>query len=307
MPIFHMLVGLPGSGKTYYANKYLKQENTIILSSDEIRKALLGSEDAQWGNSIVFDTMKHAAIENLRQGRNVIYDATNINSKRRMGLLDQIKKEVKENIFFKVTILAIPYEICVERQQNRERKVHEEVINRMIKNFEVPYYEEGWDEIIVENLDFNEKNYISPYDFIKKYENYDQNNPHHNLTLGLHVKSAANRYNELVKSNAIKYNSLIEGALYFHDFGKPFCRTTDENGISHYYNHNNVGAYLFLCNFYSSIMFFEKEKIKVAKLIEWHMLELTEKAIRRRRIENTEYPQMLKIIQECDKYRKVDK
>ena len=37
------------------------------------------------------------------------------------------------------------------------------------------------------------------------------------------------------------------------------------------------------------------------------MLELTEKALRRRRIENTEYPQMLKIIQECDKYRKVDK
>ena len=94
MPIFHMLVGLPGSGKTYYANKYLKQENTTILSSDEIRKALLGSEDAQWGNSIVFDAMNHAAIENLRQGRHVIYDATNINSKRRMGLLDQIKKEI---------------------------------------------------------------------------------------------------------------------------------------------------------------------------------------------------------------------
>ena len=307
MPIFHMLVGLPGSGKTYYANKHLKRENTIILSSDEIRKVLLGSEEAQWGNSIVFDTMNHAAIENLRQGRNVIYDATNINSKRRMVLLEQIKKEVKEDVFFKVTILAIPYEICVERQQNRERKVPEEVINRMIKNFEVPYYEEGWDEILVENFDFNQKNYISGCDFIKKYENYDQNNPHHNLTLGLHVKSAVNRYNELVKSNVIKCNSLIEDALYFHDFGKPFCHTTDENRISHYYNHNNVGAYLFLCNLYSSIMFLEREKIKIAKLIEWHMLELTEKPIKRRRIENTEYPQMLKIIQECDKYRKVDK
>ena len=63
---------------------------------------------------------------------------------------------------------------------------------------------------------------------------------------------------------------------------------------------------MFLCNFYS-LNLLEWERIKVAKLIEWHMLELTEKAIRRRRIENTEYPQMLKIIQECDKYRKVDK
>ena len=88
MPIFHMLVGLPGSGKTYYVNKHLKRENTTILSSDEIRKVLLGSEEAQWGNSIVFDAMNYAAIENLRQGRNVIYDATNINSKRRIALLE---------------------------------------------------------------------------------------------------------------------------------------------------------------------------------------------------------------------------
>ena len=151
MPIFHMLVGLPGSGKTYYVNKHLKRENTTILSSDEIRKVLLGSEDAQWDNSIVFDAMNYAAIENLRQGRNVIYDATNINSKRRIALLEQIKKEVKEDVFFVVTILATPYEICIERQQKRERKVSEEVINRMIKNFEVPYYEEGWNEIIIKN------------------------------------------------------------------------------------------------------------------------------------------------------------
>ena len=129
----------------------------------------------------------------------------------------------------------------------------------------------------------------------------------YNSIAEMHNSWYGKRYNELVKSNVIKYNSLIEDALYFHDFGKPFCHTTDENGISHYYNHNNVGAYLFLCNLYSSIMFLEREKIKVAKLIEWHMLELTEKAIKRRRIENTEYPQMLKIIQECDKYRKVDK
>lgn len=303
MAVFDMLVGLPGSGKTHYVNKYLKKENTTILSSDEIRKVLFGSEEAQWGNSAVFDAMNRAAIENLKQGRDVIYDATNINSKRRMALLEQIKKEVKEDIFFMAIILATPYEICVERQQQRERKVPEKVINRMIKNFEVPYYEEGWDKILIENSKFNQNSYMTPNNFIKKYEEYNQENPYHNLSLGLHVKSAVNRYNELVRYNIIKYNSLIEDALYFHDFGKPFCRTTDENGISHYYNHNNVGAYLFLCNFYS-LNLLEWERIKVAKLIEWHMLELTEKALKRRRIENTDYPQMLKIVQECDKYRK---
>lgn len=303
MPIFHMLVGLPGSGKTYYTNKHLKRENTTILSSDEIRKVLLGSEEAQWGNSIVFDAMNRAAIENLRQGRNVIYDATNINSKRRIALLEQIKKEVKEDVFFVVTILVTPYEICVERQQKRERKVPEEVINRMIKNFEVPYYEEGWDGILVENLDFNQKSYMTPNNFIKKYEEYNQENPYHNLSLGLHVKFTIDRYCELVASNTVEYNRLIYSALVFHDFGKPFCRTTDDKGIGHYYNHNNVGAYLFLCNYFVRNLP-RRERIQIAKLIEWHMLELTEKALKRRRIENTDYPQMLKIVQECDKYRK---
>ena len=35
------------------------------------------------------------------------------------------------------------------------------------------------------------------------------------------------------------------------------------------------------------------------------MIELTEKALKKRRIENTDYPQMLKNVQECDKYRKI--
>lgn len=303
MPIFHMLVGLPGSGKTHYANKYLRQENTTILSSDEIRKILLGSEGAQWGNSAVFEAMNGATIENLKEGRNVVYDATNISYKRRIALLDRIKKEIKEKIYFMVTIVATPYETCIYRQKKRERKVPKEVINRMIKNFEVPYYEEGWNEIIIKNSDFSQENCMSAQNFIKKYENYDQKNPHHNLTLGLHIKSAVDRYNELVESNMVEYSDLIKEALYFHDFGKPFCRTTDDNGVCHYYNHNHVGAYLFLCNYYPTT-FLESEKIQIAKLIEWHMLELTEKAIKKRRIENTNYPRMLKIIQECDKYRK---
>lgn len=303
MAIFYMLVGLPGSGKTHYANEYLKKENTTILSSDEIRKILLGPEEAQWGNSIVFNAMNYAAIENLKQGRNVIYDATNINSKRRIALLEQIKKEVKEDVFFVVTILATPYKICVERQQKRERKVLEEVINKMIKNFEVPYYEEGWNEIFIENLEFNENSYMTPNNFIKKYEEYNQENPYHNLSLGLHVKFAIDRYCELVVSNTVEYNRLIYSALVFHDFGKSFCRTADDKGIGHYYNHNNVGAYLFLCNYFVRNLP-RRERIQIAKLIEWHMLELTEKALKRRRIENTDYPQMLKIVQECDKYRK---
>ena len=39
----YILIGIPGSGKTYYANKFLNKTNTVIVSTDEIRKELTGT------------------------------------------------------------------------------------------------------------------------------------------------------------------------------------------------------------------------------------------------------------------------
>lgn len=46
-PIFIMLVGLPGSGKSTYAELLKKQYNAIICSSDEARKKITGDENNQ--------------------------------------------------------------------------------------------------------------------------------------------------------------------------------------------------------------------------------------------------------------------
>ena len=51
-----LLIGIPGSGKTTYANKN-KKENEIILSSDTIRQELFGNESSQQDNELVFNTL----------------------------------------------------------------------------------------------------------------------------------------------------------------------------------------------------------------------------------------------------------
>lgn len=54
-PKLIILCGIPGSGKTCYAERYIKANpDTIHLSSDAIRKELWGDEATQGDNNQVF-------------------------------------------------------------------------------------------------------------------------------------------------------------------------------------------------------------------------------------------------------------
>lgn len=55
-----------------------------------------------------------------------------------------------------------------------------------------------------------------------------QNNPHHCYSVGEHTLKAL----ELVEAD--RYLRL---GVLFHDFGKPDCKSTDENGVDHFYGH----------------------------------------------------------------------
>lgn len=90
-PKFMMLIGLPGSGKSTWAEKYLTNSgNTVIISSDKIRKELFGDENSQEDNTRVFHEMEIRTLDYLNKGVYVIYDATNVVRKRRKALLDKL-------------------------------------------------------------------------------------------------------------------------------------------------------------------------------------------------------------------------
>jgi predicted kinase len=93
-----MMVGLPGSGKSTKAQELSKEYNAVIHSSDKIREELFGTMDTQDGNDLVFQTLHKRVKSDLRDGKNVIYDACNISYKRRMTFLQEIKKIECEKI-----------------------------------------------------------------------------------------------------------------------------------------------------------------------------------------------------------------
>lgn len=242
-PILQMLVGLPGSGKSTYAARRHEICGIHVCSSDEIR-AELGDVNCQDNNEQVFRILHRRIKEYLQNGESVIYDATNISSKRRRAFLLELKNIdcQKHCIIFRTR-----YERCLEQNNLRERKVPPEVIREMYMKWDTPHYFEGWDNIFIwENLDDYEIwSSRRPNDFITETCNYDQRNPHHSLTLGNHCLKTAGMFED---------DPILRYAAMIHDCGKPFCKTyRNARGVvtkqAHYYNHEHVGAYeaLFYC------------------------------------------------------------
>lgn len=244
-PIFVMMCGLPASGKSYYAKKLSTEINAVICSSDELREKMFGDINNQTDNHKLFNEL-HKIIKNyLRNGRNVIYDACNVNSKRRRSFIQELKNIdcVKECI-----IMATPYNQCLENNSNRDRTVPEDVIKRMYKQWETPYFYENFDRINVQYYE-GSLNHYSPYppSWALDYIDYNQDNPHHKLTLGQHcMKAMYWFYNSKWFTHPLI--GTIMNATAIHDCGKPFCKTF-KNGkgeitdVAHYYGHEHVGAY----------------------------------------------------------------
>lgn len=98
MPTLNVLIGLPGCGKSYYANNFSTSEKVKIVSSDSVRKELYGSEEIQGDAREVFSLMFDRSKEYLSTGYDVIYDATNINMKKRYILIHNLRMQIKEPI-----------------------------------------------------------------------------------------------------------------------------------------------------------------------------------------------------------------
>lgn len=235
-PKFIMLIGLPGSGKSTWAEKYITENaNTVLISSDNIRKELFGDETSQEDNNRVFYEMEVRTLTHLNNGVNVIYDATNVVRKRRKAFLDKLPTWVIKEAH----VIWAPLEVCIERDSSRDRTVGKEVIWRMVKSYQPPFFDEGFNRIYYNmNSDFDILNYINKITFMMK-EPHD--NPHHTYDIYEHCEKAA--------EHIVPFDRILKEATRWHDCGKPYVKDFHNSkgeltDIAHYYNHQNVGSYL---------------------------------------------------------------
>ena len=136
--------GLPASGKSTYSQWLAENGVFFRVCPDLIRKELYGDENIQGDGKEVFSIAYHRIKELGSVGGNVVFDATNIDRNRRMKLVKEMRPH------FDIIIckwFSTPYDICVERNAERERQVPKEVILKMAWNFQPPTLDEGFDYV----------------------------------------------------------------------------------------------------------------------------------------------------------------
>ena len=251
-----ILMGLPGSGKSYYA-KLIQQadaDNTgvVIHSSDAIREELFGDPNSQENNSLVFEVMHRRTQTDLRKGLTVVFDATNITRKARRGAINLASKDdIVEG-----HIVWAPIEVCRERDAKRERTVGIDVIDKMIRRWQSPWYDEGFHKLRIYCSDYSFDHIL----YVARTVNamhIPHDNPHHTLGVYEHCDMAYQKMLELLKDKSghqflRNEFSCLPAATYWHDIGKPYTKfykkKTDSAELdlsrAYYYDHHCVGGYL---------------------------------------------------------------
>lgn len=154
--ILYILIGAPGTGKSTWINKNIKNSSTIIISRDnivdEMRKETgmtydEAFKDKKFQNEVTKQLKKEVSYA-FKSNQDIVIDMTNMSKKSRMN---SIKFGKQFDMYIKGIVFKLPYKENKERLQKRYEKtnkfISDTVLNMMLNNYEEPNESEGFDEI----------------------------------------------------------------------------------------------------------------------------------------------------------------
>lgn len=210
-------IGLPMSGKTRWAKRH--PEYTLHLI-----------DQMETGKSI------EKLRKDLLDGKSCISEALNLSENQRKKIFTGIA-----GVPCKKRALLFPRhpDLLKKRAKEHHKEVPDDAWIRFIKKFNMPAAYEGFDTIEIvwgENT--------TPV-FTDEIDDFQQNNYHHSLTLGRHLKSAG------MFAERSNFSSALVRAAYYHDVGKLWTKTWinymgEVDGHAHFYGHAACGAYMYL-------------------------------------------------------------
>ena len=126
MPILYAPRGIPGSGKSFWAEKWVAEdpENRVRINRDEIRFAMFGK---YWGvdEDAVSVTETALLLAAIAARKDIVVDRTNI----KVEAVEELRTFCKAYDYnFQLKEFSSTVEEAIERIGGRERKVGDEVI-----------------------------------------------------------------------------------------------------------------------------------------------------------------------------------
>ncbi len=140
----YVLSALAGTGK----DAYIKQHFDLpILSLDAIRREhKIDPRDKKKVGKVI-QLGRERAKEFLRARTDFVFNATNITKDIRSKWISLF---VEYGARVKIIYLEVPYKTLLKQNNNREHKVPEVILERMIQKLEIPNYEEAHEvELVV--------------------------------------------------------------------------------------------------------------------------------------------------------------
>lgn len=134
-------VGVPGSGKSTWARELIAKDASFArVNRDSIREMM--GDKSQWQTQsfemLVSKIQKRIVAGYLAGRMNIVIDDCNVSKQTYLEIRSWIQEYVDGNgipIAFKMKVFKTAYDVCVERDANRDRTVGVEVIDKMHRRF----------------------------------------------------------------------------------------------------------------------------------------------------------------------------
>ena len=136
----YMVSGIAGSGKdTFIKNNY---PDLDMISLDGIRREMKVKPLDKKGNGRVYQEAKERCKIQMRKRTDFIFNATNITKDMR-GKWINLFEEYGGKVV--IEYIEVPYKTLISQNHNREYKVPEKVIDKMVDKLEIPWMNEAVD------------------------------------------------------------------------------------------------------------------------------------------------------------------
>lgn len=149
-PLLVIFIGVPGSGKTYFATQLAKRIHAIRLNSDAMRLAIFGSTEQidrvyhspqkATINSHTFGAMDYVTRTLLSQGKSVVYEAIQRTQKDRKNM-----EKLADSCGARLVLVSmmIDEDIAVKRIQERQEAEDSRIFTDARARSVVKHFSEG--------------------------------------------------------------------------------------------------------------------------------------------------------------------
>jgi len=149
-------IGTSGSGKSTFI-KSLPQENLVVIEPDAMRVEFTGDMNNKSKDKEIYEEAANRAIQAIKQGKQVVFDTTNLTKNKRLPFIEAIKKAIPTaNIQYKLMELnpelakqrikaqlargenrAAVSDETIDRHAASYKQMLEDIKNEPISNFEI--------------------------------------------------------------------------------------------------------------------------------------------------------------------------